>query len=958
MVVRNVVLIEGITSTGRQVSQLAVGTGLDHLAGIHEDAGVGVIGDDESMEAPFIAQHAGDQVVVAAGPGVADPVEGGHHTGAGRDLGGGVGVAAVVVGLGIVHIHSAALDSQLKGLEVDFAGRLLVEEGSQAVLAFTVAAVVLLVVDGEVLHKDVHATGSNAADFQRSHGAGQEGIFGVVLGVTAGEGGAVGVHGRCVPAIHIQVVGLIADIFAVVQGQLIVVGLGQHDDTGVGDVLGKDEVAAVVEAIVQQTGGRVTIGSSGLVHRLDGSRAVAGLGDQGLVIAGRQLVKQLVPLGIVVGQAAHIDQAEAVVRTIGDGVGQGGRIGGVQRVEGIQLGQVLVADGLVVGIGGRLTVGIGTVDLVAPGADLIADLTVGGGPGAGPVLTGQVLQAAVGIIQQVGDSHTGGSVGGIGSGIHGAVGRGVGGDHRGVALGGHAVLHRLALDGQDVVDGVMGILGGGDVVVARIQDVGLGGGVVVGLELLLIEGDSHRLRGAGRQFRGLGVTDQLDRRLLDFVLLVVVGVGALGVDFYNVLAGAGTGVLHVHRDGAGGAVPGSLVVGPVKGGVGQTVAERIHHGICIAVVAGVALAEDGILVAGLVVTIAHVDAFLVADVVVLGLLAVLGVVREVTEVLGGRAAQGIHLIGIHCAAGGVDVAGKDFRQGVQAVIAHGRCGNHRVDVGELGYPAQIHRSAGVEQQHHVVEVIVEVLQDGQLIGVGFQVGLGLIFRHIGVVVHRAGHIAALTHDTAVHEDGHRALHGIQQAGFALHDGQRAFIDREVLVITVVHRAHAADVVLAGTVGVEVPQRLIDAEAAGLKRSLEVALGAADVSNRGMAHKAEGRIGAVGHLVLIVLQQHDAFACDLLVQRDLILHQGIQRFELGFAVLHVDAVGLGIAVVDAGILQAQHALHAAGVGRNQNVGRYNAAGQHHTQNTGNGRFDDLDSLFSALLFLCHDSFLLL
>ncbi len=211
------------------------------------------------------------------------------------------------------------------------------------------------------------------------------------------------------------------------------------------------------------------------------------------------------------------------------------------------------------------------------------------------------------MVQLIGNGHTGGGIVGVDGGIHGAVGRGVGGDQGGVALGGHAVLHSLALDSQNVVDGVMGVLGGSDIVIARIQDVGLGGGVVVGLELFLVKGHRDRFGSAGRQFRGLGIAHQFNGSLFDVVGLVVIGVGALGKDFHHVLAGAGTGVLHVHRDGAGGAIPGSLVVGPLKVGVGQAVAEGIHYRISIAVVTGIALAQDGILVPGLIVAVADVD---------------------------------------------------------------------------------------------------------------------------------------------------------------------------------------------------------------------------------------------------------------------------------------------------------------------------------------------------------------
>ena len=89
----------------------------------------------------------------------------------------------------------------------------------------------------------------------------------------------------------------------------------------------------------------------------------------------------------------------------------------------------------------------------------------------------------------------------------------------GVAIGGHAVFHGLALDSKDVVDGIVCVLGGGDVVVTGIQNVGLGIDVVVRLQLLLIKGDLHRLACAGSQLRGLGVTDQFNRSFSTLLVL-------------------------------------------------------------------------------------------------------------------------------------------------------------------------------------------------------------------------------------------------------------------------------------------------------------------------------------------------------------------------------------------------------------------------------------------------------
>lgn len=113
-----------------------------------------------------------------------------------------------------------------------------------------------------------------------------ERILGVILAVAAGECSAVHVDCRCIPAIDIQIVGLVANVLAVVSGQIIVVGLGQNDDAAVGDVPAENKVAACIKTIVHQTGCRVTVCCSRLVHGLDGCRTIAGLGDQGLVIAG------------------------------------------------------------------------------------------------------------------------------------------------------------------------------------------------------------------------------------------------------------------------------------------------------------------------------------------------------------------------------------------------------------------------------------------------------------------------------------------------------------------------------------------------------------------------------------------------------------------------------------------------------------------------------------------------
>ena len=222
-----------------------------------------------------------------------------------------------------------------------------------------------------------------------------------------------------------------------------------------------------------------------------------------------------------------------------------------------------------------------------------------------------------------------------------------------------------------------------------------------------------------------------------------------------------------------------------------------------------------------------------------------------------------------------------------------------------------------------------------------------------MVVHGARHIAAFARHTAEHKDRHRALHGIGQARLRLHDGQWALVDGEVLVITVRDRADTQTVILAVAFGIEFPEVLVDTEPGIFKGRFHIDFVAADVADCRMADKTEGGIRAVRHSAFIVLQQDDALCCDLLVQGDLILNQRILCVKAGLAVLHVDAFGLGLAVVDAAALQAQNALHAAGVGRDQHIGRNYTARQCDTQHTRNGSFDDLAHHPTVLLFLCHN-----
>ena len=222
-----------------------------------------------------------------------------------------------------------------------------------------------------------------------------------------------------------------------------------------------------------------------------------------------------------------------------------------------------------------------------------------------------------------------------------------------------------------------------------------------------------------------------------------------------------------------------------------------------------------------------------------------------------------------------------------------------------------------------------------------------------MVVHGAGHITAFARHTAEHKNRNRILHGIGQTRLCFHDRQGAFVDGKVLIIAEGNRTNAQTVVLAVAFGIKLPERFINAKACIFKSSFHIDLIAANVADCRMADKAEGRIRAVRHLSRIVLQQNDTLGGDLLIQSDLILNQRGLCVKTGLAVFHIDAFGLCLAVVDAAALQAQNALHAAGIRRDQHIGRNHTARQCDTQHTRNGSFDDLAHHLTVFLFLCHN-----
>ena len=243
----------------------------------------------------------------------------------------------------------------------------------------------------------------------------------------------------------------VADHLAELLGQILVPSAGECGGSREADGANAGEV-------VVQRGRTVSIGELDLANGGDSRGAVATVGDEVVHIIEGQLVKQLLPISIVVILAVHVSQAETIL-------GTGGRhfVGII-----VILGRIIVA-----------VVGESSLDFVAHGE-------VGRGCGSFSVVrevigAGQIGHIASGIVELVG-SHgliivVGVRLGVVGDGVSNVDPLGI--DH----------MVRIGLDR----DGVITLL----------QHPSPGILVVIGSHIVIIELDLHSLRGARLKLPGL-----------------------------------------------------------------------------------------------------------------------------------------------------------------------------------------------------------------------------------------------------------------------------------------------------------------------------------------------------------------------------------------------------------------------------------------------------------------------
>ena len=382
----------------------------------------------------------------------------------------------------------------------------------------------------------------------------------------------------------------------------------------------------------------------------------------------------------------------------------------------------------------------------------------------------------------------------------------------------------------------------GNVVVAGLKDVGTLAVCVVARKLGLVDLNRQGLGLAGLKELGLGKAHKLDRGLLDTIGLVVVGVGALRVGLDDVLAGHRADVGDLDGQGDLSVLLGAVGQLLLKAGVGQAVAKRELNLVCIAPGraggragggVGVALTQDDVLVAGLVVAIPDVDTLLVDHVGVVGL-AGHGVHAKVLDGRGRRRVVGV---GVHGLTRGVHGARKNVTHGEKTVLA--RVANPQAGIDAvllLVKEAQVHGVARVDKHDDLVEVLRDVAQQLLLVGGELKIAAAHVLGRVKRVGVERASVALDVHGLKVGlVISHRQIRALGARAGKRHDGGVAVVGKARGLGVAEHRGRglvnhittrAGDVghvhtnVLGSAGGVEVPHGGVDVEASGLQGGLE------------------------------------------------------------------------------------------------------------------------------------------
>ena len=338
-------------------------------------------------------------------------------------------------------------------------------------------------------------------------------------------------------------------------------------------------------------------------------------------------------------------------------------------------------------------------------------------------------------------------------------------------------------------------------------------------------------------------------------------------------------------------------IGVFKGGIGQSVAEGERHHAVVIKVTRIAGAHDGVLIAGLIVFVADVDALLI-DHVGAGIggnfAALVPRIGDGGEVAHGGGGEVVVAVGIHQRTGGIHPSCQNFRHRIDAGNAHiadPQTGVHAVLI--VLQEVHLHRVGGVDEHDETLEGAV-LLQGRKL---AHQFPFVIIQRQIvGGDVLR---ICALAAHAGDHHDGRVAVLGEGTFHFIGVDGPGGFVGGRS------HGHHAgaagAGIVLGLAGFVEVPQRLVDGAAGLFQRGFQVVGGgsvnvagagaAVHQIHRGGGEAADRTSGLQRQCVVFVEEQR----CALLLH-PLAEGQTVVDHFLGGSEITCKILGVGVFVL--------------------------------------------------------------
>ena len=183
---------------------------------------------------------------------------------------------------------------------------------------------------------------------------------------------------------------------------------------------------------------------------------------------------------------------------------------------------------------------------------------------------------------------------------------------------------------------------------AFIHDISSCVGIVVGSQGFLRDFNFHGFACSRCKFTRFGKSAEFNSRFFDEIRAVIIRIGRLHINLYNIFACSQAVIRDGNLCGKGILVFGERIITVREIGVAQAVTERILHLCCIIIVPCIAQTEHSVFITCLVIAIADVNAFTVNREGIFGAFFVVGI-RELAVIkdLGSRCTQSIIGIGIH-----------------------------------------------------------------------------------------------------------------------------------------------------------------------------------------------------------------------------------------------------------------------------------------------------------------------